>query len=179
MTALHRLVVVDVDDFAKTRLEWQPLKRLRRVRLTGILHDGDAAADRLTCLDLRFHRDGLNHAILRRDGLQVRLSDGLEQVAQEEHAEMCITDQFLLIKAVQSAEEPVLSLVRLDAQREIRLRQHDAVERVSGSLRLLRSCEAHVSRTSRVGHLLLLHKDGERLLLRKKLHDIRLSESPG
>lgn len=178
LTAFHRLVVVYVEHITETCLEREPFERFTGVRLTRILNDGNSAADCLTVVDLRFDGDGLNHAVFRGNGLQLLLGDGLKQVTQEEDAIVRVVDQLLLVKAVQSAKEPVLSLVRLDAKREISLRQHHPIERVSGGLRLIRSGEAHVGGTSRAIHLLLLHEDGDRFVRLEQFHDVGLSEIP-
>ena len=65
--------------------------------MTRILNDCDAATDILSVLDLRFDGDGLHDAVLGRDSLQLRLIDGLEELAQKQDAEVRVADELLLV----------------------------------------------------------------------------------
>ena len=124
MTALHRLVVVDIDNIAETRLERQPFEGLARFGLAAVLDDGDASAANLCAFNLRFDGDTLYHAVFLTHLLQLRLGDGFEQATQEKHAEVRVAYQLLLVEAVQSAEKAIAPLVGLDAKREVTLRQN-------------------------------------------------------
>ena len=124
MTALHRLVVVDIDNIAETRLKWQPFKGLARFGLAAILDDGDASATYLCVFNFRFDRDTLYHAILLAYLLQLRLGYGFEQAAQEKNAEVSVAYQLLLVEAVQSAEKAIAPLVGLNTKREVTGRQN-------------------------------------------------------